>query len=62
MTSASSMYEAGHPKPVLWDKLEGWGGEGGGGGFRVGRQGCLWLIHIDVWQKPSQCCNYPPIK
>ena len=24
------MYEAGHPKPVLCDSLEGWGGEGGG--------------------------------
>ena len=25
---------------------------------------CLWLIHTDVWQKPSQYCkvNYPPIK
>ena len=22
-TSVSSMYEAGHPKPVLWDNLEG---------------------------------------
>ena len=22
MTSASSMHEAGHPKPVLWDNLE----------------------------------------
>ena len=21
----------------------------------------LWLIHINVWQKPSQYCNYPPI-
>ena len=21
-----------------------------------------WLIHVDVWQKPSQYCNYPPIK
>ena len=19
-------------------------------------------IHVDVWQKPSQFCNYPPIK
>ena len=19
-------------------------------------------IHVDVWQKPSQYCNYPPIK
>ena len=22
----------------------------------------LWLIHVDVWQKPSQYCNSPPIK
>ena len=29
MTSASSVHEAGHPKP------EGQGGEGGGGGFRM---------------------------
>ena len=30
MTSASSMHEAGHSEPVLWDNPEGWGGEGGG--------------------------------
>ena len=30
MTSASSMHEAGHPMPVLWDNPEGQGGEGGG--------------------------------
>ena len=35
MTSASSMYEAGHSKPVLWDNPERWGGEGGGI-FRMG--------------------------
>ena len=23
---------------------------------------CLWPIHTNVWQKPSQYCNYPPIK
>ena len=34
MTSVSSMYEAGHPKPVLWANLEGWGGEGGGRGVQ----------------------------
>ena len=28
--STTSMHEAGHPKPVLWDNPEGWGGEGGG--------------------------------
>ena len=24
----------------------------------------LWLIHVDIWQKPAQHCkrNYPPIK
>ena len=30
------MHEAGHPKPVLWDNPEGWGGEGGGRGFSMG--------------------------
>ena len=33
---ASSMREAGQSKPVLWDNPEGWGGEGGGRGFRMG--------------------------
>ena len=32
MTSASSIHEAGHPKPVLWDNPEGWGGERRGRG------------------------------
>ena len=33
--SASSMHEAGHPKPVLWDNPEGYGlkGDGGGSGW-----------------------------
>ena len=22
----------------------------------------LWPIHVDVWQKPSQYCNYSPFK
>ena len=35
MTRASSMHEAGYPKPVLWDNLERWGEEGGGKGFRM---------------------------
>ena len=30
MTSASSMHETGHPKPVLWDNPEGYGVEGVG--------------------------------
>ena len=52
------MYDAGHPKPVLCDNLEGWGGEEVGGGFRVGgTHAYLWQIHADVWQKPSQYCK-----
>ena len=31
MTSASLLHEAGHLKSVLWDSLEGWGGEEGCG-------------------------------
>ena len=36
-----------------------------GWGRRFKREGTyvyLWLIHVDVWQKPSQYCNYPLIK
>ena len=29
------MYDAGNPKPVLCDNLEGWGRERVGGGFRM---------------------------
>ena len=36
MTSAISMHEAGHSKPVLWDNPEGWGGEEGGRGLSMG--------------------------
>ena len=47
------MHEMGHEKPVIWDNPEGQGGEGGGvqdEGIHVN----LWLIHVDVSQKPSQ--------
>ena len=30
------MHEAGYSKWVLWNNPEGWGGEGGGKGFRMG--------------------------
>ena len=58
MTSASSMHETGHSKPVLWDNLEGWVGEGGG--WEVQDGGTLvhpWLIHVNVWEKPPQYCK-----
>ena len=48
-------------KPVLCDNLEGWDGIGVGMGWKVGgrfkRKGTyvyLWLVHVDVWQKPTQ--------
>ena len=42
-------------KPGLWNSLEDWGGREVGG--RVKREGSFvhqWLIHADVWQKPTQ--------
>ena len=58
MTSASSMHEAGHPKSVLWDNPERWHREEGGRGVQDGGTHVhLWLIHVNVWQKPSQYCK-----
>ena len=58
MTSASLMHEAGHSKSVLWEKPEGWGGEGRGRGVQDGgTHAHLWLIHANVWQKPPPCCK-----
>ena len=34
IASGRWVYEAGHPKPVLCDNPERWGGEGRGGGLR----------------------------
>ena len=44
-----------------WPWGMGWGGrwEGCSG---WGTHVCPWLIHVDVWQKPLQYCNWPPIK
>ena len=43
---------------MLCDNTEGGGAAGVGG--RLGREGThvyLWLIHVDVWQKPAQHCK-----
>ena len=55
ISSASLMYEAGHPKLVLCDNLEGWGGEGGGRGVQEGGDTCMPKADL-YWcmQKPSQ--------
>ena len=46
------MYEAGHPKQcsvTAWrDRVGRWGAP------MEGTHECLWPIHIDFWQKPSQ--------
>ena len=63
MTSANLMHEAGHPKLVLWDNPEGWGGEGGGKGVQDGGTHIHpWLIHVHVWQKPPQYCKIIGLK
>ena len=41
MTSAKSMHEAGHSKPVLWDNPE-WG--------RRWERGSGWGTHVHPWQ------------
>ena len=35
--------------------MEGW--DGVGGGTEVQEGGDIWLIHVDVWQKPTQYCK-----
>ena len=57
MTSASSLHDAGHSKPVLWDGPEGWDGKGGGKGVQDGGTHLyMWLIHVDV------CKNHHIVK
>ena len=42
---------------VLWHP-RGWGGVGGGREIQEGgTYVCLWLIHINIWQKPVQYCT-----
>ena len=41
-------------KQGLGINLEGWDGEEG---EREGAYIYLWLIHVDVWQKPTQFCK-----
>ena len=53
-----SFHNAGHKKLVLGVNLGGGEGMEVGGGFRRERIHVrLWLIHTDVWQKPSQHCK-----
>ena len=61
MTSASSMREAGHSKPVLWDNPEGWDGEEGGSRVQDGEthvHPCQWVAKTTTILSR----NHPPIK
>ena len=52
------LHDTGSSNPALCANLEGWDQVGGGRRFkRKGTHVYLWLIHIDVWQKPTQYCN-----
>ena len=42
---------------MLCDNLDGWDGEGDERGLREGGYINLWLIRVDVWQKPTQYCK-----
>ena len=61
MTSASSMHEAGHPKPGLWVNAEGYGGEGGWRGLQNGGRVDTCIPTADSCQcmakKKSQYCK-----
>ena len=54
IASQSFLYDTGSSNPVLHDNLEGvgWGGRCEGGSRGRARV-YLWLIHVDVWQKPN---------
>ena len=50
--SPGLMHETGYSRLMHWDDPEGWDGEGSGRGVQDGQH--MWLIHVNVWQKPSQ--------
>ena len=57
------LHNAGNPRLVLGDNLERWDGEGGAREAYEGGNICiLWLIHVEVWQKPSQYRKLPVLK
>ena len=52
------LHDAGRLNQVLCDNLEGWDGWEVGGRFKGDwTYVYLWLIHVDVWQKPTQYCK-----
>ena len=42
---------------MVCDNLEEWEWVGGQREVQEGGDLCIQLIHVDVWQKPTQCCK-----
>ena len=58
IASGNLLCNAGSSNLVLCDNLAGWDGMLGGRKLhRLGTYVCLWLIHVDVWQKQTQYCK-----
>ena len=58
MAGGNLLYDAVNSNLGLCDNLEGWDGEEGGKEVQGGGSYVfLWLIHVDVWQKPTQHCK-----
>ena len=49
--------ETGRANQMLCDNLEGWDGVGGGKFKKDDTCVYLWLIHVFVWQNPTQHCK-----
>ena len=57
MTVASSMHEAGIQSQCSGTTQRDCGEAGGRGVQDGGIHVYLWMIHVDVWQKPPQYCK-----
>ena len=58
IASGNLLYDGGSSNPRLCDYLERWDGiEGEGRIKRKGTYVYLWLIHVHIWQKPTQNCK-----
>ena len=57
ITSPVSMHDTGCSGLVHWDDTEGWDGEGGGGGFRMGNPCTPMADSCQCKAKPIQYCK-----
>ena len=57
ITSPGSMHETGCSGLVHWDDPEGWDGEGGGRGFRMGNTYTPVVDSCQCMAKPIQYCK-----